>query len=458
LGIVDASSPIAVRLKVYNKLVAISLLTYLAFIPLTGIIGSLTYFFIIAFSSIILLLCLYLNSIRTHTLSKVLFLATLITSIYLISAHLGDETAVFLCLIPISTLPLLFYKNALNAVFTLLMCILTFVLLQTDFKPLEQFNAVTWKSMLLYNSIVFGVLVIGYYYNIFFKISTEEKDEKLILVNKDISKRNEKILENIYLARNIQANLLPYDSYFKELFPKSFVFYQPRDLVSGDFYWIENRDEISYCAVIDCTGHGVPGAFVSILGHQGLNRCVNDLKLSEPEDILNKLHEMMFQVLRKEDSLILDGMDMSLVSYNKKTNSISYSGAQNSLLLVRRNEFDLEEQEAEYRGLNHSLFKIQAQRQSVGSEYLKEPFVQKDISLKDGDALYFYTDGYIDQFGGPHHKKLMHKQFKKLLLSIQEFEPDNQLAQLRSYYENWKGDWKQTDDICVIGLNFDERV
>lgn len=455
LGIVDAASPLSIRLTIYNKLVAISLLTYLTFIPLTGIVGSLTYFFIIAFSSVTLALCLYLNSISFHSLSKVIFMATLIISIYLIADHLGNDSAVFLCLVPISTLPLLFFKNPRNALFVLSICMLTFILLQTDFEVMVKFQAIPWKTNLLYNAIVFGVLIIGYFYNIFFKISSEEKDEKLILVNRDISKRNEKILENIQLARNIQANLLPYDSQFKALFSKSFVLYMPRDMVSGDFYWVESCGDLSYCAVIDCTGHGVPGAFVSIIGHQGLNRCVNDLKLTEPADILNKLHEMIFHVLRKEDSLILDGMDMSLLCHNRTTNTISYSGAQNSILMVRNNDFDFDGQEAEYRGINHSLFKIPAQRQSVGSEYLKEPFYQTNIDLKDGDSIYLYTDGYVDQFGGPHQKKLMHKQFKKLLLSLSNFEPENQLSELQYYFENWKGNLKQTDDICVIGIHFD---
>ncbi len=443
------------RNRTFNKIVAISLLTYLIFIPISGIVGSLLYFSIILTSSFLLFLVLYLNHLNWFKFSKVFFLTLLMSSISLISMYLGSRSGVFLCLIPISTLPLLFYRSRISALFPLLICIIMFFVVESYNVFGSTFEFENWKVNLIYFNIVVGVLVVQFFYNLFFKIASDKKDEKYISLNQQINQRNNDIVENIRIARRIQANLLPYDEQFNGLFPNSFVFYLPRDLVSGDFYWVDSVDGKKYCSVIDCTGHGVPGAFVSILGHQALNRCLNDLKLRKPAEILDKLHEFMYQVLRKEDSLILDGMDLSLICIDPEMNLLSFSGAFNSSLLIRENDAEPPGLEAEYRGINHSIYKLNGQKQSVGAENLRESFVQTEIEIRSKDRIYMYTDGYVDQFGGPNDKKLMHKAFKKLLLSVQELDLKRQEEEVRNYFDNWKEDNAQIDDVCVIGIEIE---
>lgn len=440
------------HIQVFNRVLAITLITYFAFIPVSGMVGSWTYFLILLSSILLILSCFLLNLKQQFSFSKLLFVVVLIASISLISAHLGLKSGIFFCLIPISTLPLLFYRRAWIAFFPFFIALSSFFLLQYDLFQFHRLDALDWQLALICDLILFGVLLVGFLYNAFFKVSAEEKDEKLIRQSDEISKRNRVLMENIDLARNIQVNLLPFDSFFKSLFPDSFIFYRPKDIVSGDFYWVEAKGRLTYCAAIDCTGHGVPGAFMSILGHQGLSRCINEMDLKEPSDILNKLHEILFSVLRKEDNSMLDGMDMSLISIDMQNGLLKYSGAHNSLLIARSNEFTFPEYDPEYRGIAHSIYKLPGQRQSVGSEHLMEEFEQVEISLRNGDGIYLYTDGYVDQFGGPHKKKLMQKQFKKLLLSLQELSMDRQKEEVEQYFENWKGDGPQIDDICVLGL------
>ena len=457
LGITpDVSQADKGRYKVYNQLVAISFIAFFLFIPFSGIVSSMTYFLINSLTCVGLIFCLWLNKRSRYKISQAVFLFNLIVSLSAISLLLGSESGVFLSLIPIGIMPLLFFKTKTASIVPLVICILAVAFLSTNQFSNYQIEIQLWKTNFLFNFTIATVLIIGFFYNVFFKISSDHKDKRLIYLNQLNSERNAEILENIKMASDIQRNLLPFESFFKSIFPSAFVFYLPRDIVSGDFYWVEQIGDRKYCAIIDCTGHGVPGSFVSILAHQGLNRCIHDLNLSEPADIMNKLHDIIFHVLRKEDNEILDGMDMSVIAIDSSSDTITFSGGHNSMLLIRENDLSLGGLEPDYRGINHSLFKISGQRQSVGSENLREPFVQTAFQFLSADKVYFYTDGYVDQFGGSRQKKMMHKPFKKLLLSIQQLEMDRQAMEVKKYYEKWRGEVMQVDDVCVVGIKLKE--
>jgi len=440
------------HIRIYNRIVGISLLTFLSFLPLSGVIESVIYLLILLSTALALCLCLWLSSLTYFIPSKILFFFTLTTSIALITMHLGINSKVHLSFILIGTLPLLYLKRKLHAFYTCMYCIVAFFLVQFEYFEFYPVEVDSWKLFMLYNCIVIGLVVVGFFYNAIFKMIAEERVEELMGINSQISIQNQHILENIALAREIQSNLLPDQKSFNSIFPNALVFYKSKELVGGDFYWIESVGNVKYCAVIDSTGHGVPGAFVSIIGHQALNRCINNLGLKEPQEIMNKLHELVYQVMRKEDSNILDGMDMSLLMLDEKNKRLALCGAHNSALLLRNKEFELAGFEPQYEGAEKKMFKIQAQSQSVGSEYLKESFVQVDIPVKKGDIIYMYTDGYVDQFGGEFQKKLLHKPFKMMLLKNQHLDMLEQQNQIVDFYESWKGDVMQVDDVCVVGI------
>jgi hypothetical protein len=440
------------RYKVYNQIVAISLVTYLFFIPVAGFLESIFYFNILIGSILLLAVCLWLNVKSRFVLSMVFFMLTLVSSISILSIYLGENTGVYLCLIPISILPILFVRDSRLAYISLVGCVLIYLGLHAAWNEVTPFLLEEGKrTVLLYCNVV-GIVLVSYLYNEFFRVSADENDARNMFINREISLRNEKILENVKLARQIQSNLLPSQKFMNKTFPRAFVIYEPRDIVSGDFYWIDEKDGKQYCAVIDCTGHGIPGAFVSILGHQALQRSINNFGLREPSQILNKLHELIYATLRKEDSNIIDGMDMSLICIDKKNKKMSFSGANNNILLVRDMEMPIDGMEPEFRGISRLMYKMNAQRQSVGSEYLKEAFTQIEVEIKKNDTVYIYTDGYIDQFGGPHFRKLMHTPLKKLIMEIQGQELEDQNNAIQMYFDNWRGEGKQVDDVCVVGI------
>ena len=448
----NTSSQDLKRFSVYNQVVAISLVTYLLFVPFAILLSSVYYFDVLAVSVVIQVFCLWLNHKQQFVLSKVIFMLTLTGSITLLSVYMGENAGIYLCLIPISILPILFVRNRFVALISLITCALIYLGLLRMWQLVTPFPVEDWIRTFLFYSNVIGIIVVSYLYNVFFRISADENDARNIFINREISIRNEKILENVNLARQIQANLLPSNKLFKSIFPDSFVWYKPRDIVSGDFFWIDEKDGKKYCAVIDCTGHGIPGAFVSILGHQALQRAVNNFGLREPAEILNKLHELIYSALRKEDSNIIDGMDMALICIDRDKCKMTYAGANNNILLLRDMESPLEGEEPEFRGIDRLMYKINAQRQSVGSEFLQEAFTQVGIQIVKNDVVYIYTDGYIDQFGGPHYRKLMHTPLRKLILEIQGQDIEDQQEAVQAYYENWMGESKQVDDVCVVGI------
>ena len=440
------------RHKVYNQVVAISLVTYLFFIPVAVLLGSFFYFNVLIAAIVLQAFCLWLNFKRRFVVSMIAFMLTLIGSIALLAAHMGESSGVYLCLIPISILPILFVRNKLFAFISLSLCMLIYLGLVQVWSEVTPLYVEDWKRTVVFYSNVVGIVLVSYLYNEFFRLSADENDARNIFINREISIRNEKILENVKLARQIQANLLPSKKLMESNFPSSFVFYQPRDIVSGDFYWIDEKDGKQYCAVIDCTGHGIPGAFVSILGHQALQRALNNLGLREPAEILNKLHDLIYSALRKEDSNIIDGMDMALICIDRVKRKMTYSGANNNILLVRDMEVPLENIEPEFRGISRLMYKINAQRQSVGSELLNEAFTQIELEIEKNDSIYMYTDGYIDQFGGPHFRKMMHTPLRKLIMEIQGQGIQDQKDAIQMYFDNWKREGKQVDDVCVVGI------
>ena len=227
------------------------------------------------------------------------------------------------------------------------------------------------------------------------------------------------------------------------LFPQSFVLYMPKDIVSGDFYWFAQNGSTRFIAAVDCTGHGVPGAFMSIVGNTLLNEIVNEKKITVPGDILLELHKGVKIDLNQNAKEFerRDGMDITLCAFNVNTNEMQYAGANRPLWIYRKDK-------------NYELEIIKATKSPIGGLELEESRVYQNhhVTVNSGDCLYLFSDGYADQFGGPKGKKFMLTNFQKLLLKNIESSMEVQKQNLADAFMEWKSEAEQIDDVLVIGI------
>lgn len=255
-----------------------------------------------------------------------------------------------------------------------------------------------------------------------------------------VEEKNKDIMDSIRYAKHIQDAILPSDEFVQATFKDAFILFKPKDIVSGDFYWVKEKENLALFAAVDCTGHGVPGAFVSIVGNNGLNRAINEFGLLDPGKILDKLTLLVEEAFKQQGSTdsddVKDGMDIALCVLNKDTNELHYAGANNPLYLIRNGE----------------LIEIKADKQPIGSYDKRVPFTTHTLQLEANDRIFLFSDGYADQFGGPKGKKFKYKTFKNLLLDNTNI-PINEFKSLLDHaFEEWKSDLEQIDDVCVIGI------
>ena len=298
------------------------------------------------------------------------------------------------------------------------------------------------QKIILYATVLGLSLVAAFLIFVFNRLRVTRK-QKLIIegAHQELSQKNGEILDSINYAKRIQNAILPTDSFVKEHLKDSFVLYQPKDIVAGDFYWLKtigNKDDTILFAAADCTGHGVPGAMVSLVCNNALNRSLNEFNLTDPGKILGKTREIVTEefnagLIEKKD-FVRDGMDIALCALNGK--ELKYAGANNPLWIVRDGE----------------LIVIKPNKQPIGRYGKVEPFKTHTVELQKNDTVYVFSDGYVDQFGGEKGKKFMAKAFKELLLSIQDKTMPQQKDELLQAFNTWKRDLEQLDDVCVIGV------
>jgi serine phosphatase RsbU (regulator of sigma subunit) len=245
-------------------------------------------------------------------------------------------------------------------------------------------------------------------------------------------------MDSILYAQKIQKAILPSPEEVNKILPDNFILFLPRDIVSGDFYWMTRQNDYSIFAAVDCTGHGVPGAFMSMLGVSFLNEIINKTRKLKANLILEELRTLVKTTLSQSyEGESKDGMDIALCILNHKTNQLQYSGAFNPLYLIRENK----------------LSEIKADRMPIGIYHDAETnFTNNKIQLQNLDCLYIFSDGYVDQFGGESGKKLLTKTLKEILLKIHHKPMDKQKEILYDTLQRWKGDYKQVDDILLMGI------
>lgn len=259
-----------------------------------------------------------------------------------------------------------------------------------------------------------------------------------------VDEKNKDILDSIKYAKRIQDAILPGEDHMKEVMGRDlFVLFKPKDIVSGDFYWMRVKGEKVLFSAVDCTGHGVPGAFVSIVGNNGLNRAVNEFGLIQPAAILDNLAKTVedaFQATSNSD--VRDGMDISLCSLEMTSYStaiLNWAGANNPLWIIKADN-------------RSEIFEIKADKQPIGKFENRRPYINHELQLVKGDTVYIFTDGYADQFGGPAGKKFKYAQLKELLINMYDKNMTEQRELLNDYFETWKNTLEQIDDVCIIGV------
>ena len=260
---------------------------------------------------------------------------------------------------------------------------------------------------------------------------------ELARANDDIKKTNKRMTDSILYAKRIQYAVLPSENFLEKHFSEHFIFFKPKDIVSGDFYWFREQDNYLLLAIADGTGHGVPGAFISMMGTTYLNEITNRTDLDKASDVLNILRDEVAHMLKTDDDIeSRDGMDIAFCALNKETLELQYSGAHHPLYLFRDGEFTI----------------IEGDRMPIGVSRRKKDFTNHHIQLKKGDTLYMFSDGFADQFGGEDGRKYLIKRFKQLLKMIHRESMEHQKEVLENEYNVWKGKFDQVDDILILGL------
>jgi len=297
------------------------------------------------------------------------------------------------------------------------------------------------KQKIILILISFFLLLVAVFASFMFNRWRITQKQKLI-----IEKQKEKIVDSITYAQLIQQSILMEESEIQKFLPECFIYFQPKDIVSGDFYWFSKLEDKIILAAIDCTGHGVPGAFMSMIGNTLLNQIVNEKQITTPSEILEQLNLGVTEALhqKKEGALSHDGMDIALCCIDFTTNQLQYAGAQNPLYIVADNNVTV----------------INADRQSIGGESLIAKkkkssvltYTNHIIPIKEGMRIFLFTDGYMDQFGSNDRKKFGIQKFKKLVLDNQHLSMQQQKELIAKAHQDWKGSTAQIDDILVMGL------
>lgn len=345
----------------------------------------------------------------------------------------------------------------------------TDILSQKQAMILEQKGTIAGQKNIIYLASLALIALLAVAFLIYRNYRNKKKtNQELATKNKTIEQqklvveeKNKEIVDSIQYAKRLQTAILPAPRLVKEWLNESFILYKPKDIVAGDFYWVENvGDEVLFAAA-DCTGHGVPGAMVSVVCANALKNSLKDSGSTDPGLLLNLTRDQVVEQFDKSDKEVKDGMDIALCALNLRTRKMRYAGANNPLWVVSKadnyQQFvdTLDGKGSALEDQNNAdvrLVEVKGDKQPIGKHEAVSPFTTREMTLEKGDVVYVFSDGYADQFGGPKGKKLKYKPFKEILLSLYDKPMDEQRKTIDDFFEQWKGEHEQIDDICVIGV------
>lgn len=297
------------------------------------------------------------------------------------------------------------------------------------------------------------------------QLALQEVLKELEYNKRELEIKNKDFTDSVRYAKRIQRSIFPSQDLISYLFPDSFVFLQPKELLSGDFYWFEqyqpegNTPPIAFAAAIDCTGHGVPGALLSVVGHNLLNQTVKKHHLTVPADIMNEINRELLSILNQAgNQTVRDGMDMALITYDKKKNELQYCGANVPLYWIRNDSLEVIKPDNYSLGYDekrlYAMDNIDDAKNNADILRDNSSFANHKINVKRGDTFYIFSDGFADQFGGKKGKKFKYRRFRELLISTQANDMTIQKKRLSTEFNNWRGTHEQVDDVLIIGIRF----
>ena len=346
-----------------------------------------------------------------------------------------DFTYLYFMFLPVAGI-VIFDNNKTTTIYLVSTCLITLLnlLYMENFPP--YYTIPPMMKYLGYPNVVFALLLIFLGMKLF-KIENLRYAKLIEEQKKIVEEKNTEMTDSIHYAKKIQIALMPPPEKLSEAFPNNFVLLLPKDIVSGDFYWFAKTEEHFYCAVADCTGHGVPGGFMTMLGLTFLDEIVNQRSVINPAEILNELREKIINTLRQSGTPgeSKDGMDITIWQINSEKTLLHYAAANNPLYLMR----------------GQNLITLKADKQPCGFHLVSKPFTLGKVELQPEDCIYAFSDGYPDQFGGEKGKKFKYKKLEELLLSTSS-DLKLQKQTLTKTFQDWKGSLDQVDDILIIGM------
>jgi serine phosphatase RsbU (regulator of sigma subunit) len=424
-----------------NKILSVSPIVMLLLIPIEIAVNGFKLVPLELIFIAMMLFCFLLQRYRLFWMAK--FFAVVLSQFFILTAGImvGKGVSNHIALIPISLFGMFLFKGTRDKIIVIIITIFNYFLLfylRDTIEPTYYLSdeVKSFFTHIFYVMTFILTFFIGYYF-----LSINNEYEALVVQQKEIlALKNREVTDSIHYAKRIQQSLLAHTDYLKQNLPEHFVLYKPKDIVSGDFYWAtkinQNNDDLFYLAVCDSTGHGVPGAFMSLLNTSYLNEAINEKNIIQTNLVFNFVRQRLIDNISKEGQK--DGFDGILIRIDEKNKRVHYSAANNRPILIKNNE----------------CVELEADRMPVGAAEKINGFKQNTIEYQTGDVLYLYTDGFGDQFGGPKGKKFKHKQLNTILTEISKKSSDEQLRYLNDAFEKWKGPLEQVDDVCLIGIKF----
>ncbi|MBP7809504.1 MAG: SpoIIE family protein phosphatase [Bacteroidia bacterium] len=338
---------------------------------------------------------------------------------------------------PIVLIAIIMFKSKAERIILFLIAVALFFLQEKLFDIIPPLIPISEDVKPLFSILFFILaLILTFMVGFYFMGINKEYEGIIILQKENLEIKNKEITDSITYAKRIQTAILPPDSILKKHLKDFFILYLPKDVVAGDFYWLEHVNDVVLFAAADCTGHGVPGAMVSVVCNNALNRSVREEGLTEPGKILDRTREIIVHEFGKSNEDVKDGMDISLCALNTKTLEFKWAGANNPLWFIRNGE----------------LMEIKPDKQPIGQYFNSTPFTTHTTKLQTNDVLYLSTDGYQDQFGGEKGKKFKASNLKQMLLSHHNKSLVEQKNIILNSFVKWKGKNEQVDDVCVVGV------
>jgi serine phosphatase RsbU (regulator of sigma subunit) len=420
-----------------NRILVVMMGVMCFYVPVEVYLNGSGLVHLVVLMMVLLTLTLVFHYFRLFRLARYYVYLTGTIFVTCMGLVVGKGAGNYVSLIPVVLLIVILFKTTIEKVLFFLLTVSLYLIQNYLFGVIQPQVQLAETNQALFSVVFFLLAMILTFIAGFYLMRTNGEYEAIIVDQKEkMEIKNKEITDSITYAKRIQAAILPADSVIKTSLPDSFIVYKPKDIVAGDFYWLEKKDKLLIFAAADCTGHGVPGAMVSVICNNALNRSVREFGLSSPAAILDKTRELVIAEFEKSDEEVKDGMDISLCCYDPSSMMLKWAGANNPLLVLN----------------TKGLTEFKADKQPIGKYTDPKPYTEHSIQLQKNDTIYLYTDGYQDQFGGDKGKKFKASSLKALFLSIHTKPVGEQKQIIDTTFESWKGGLEQIDDVCVIGI------